>query len=427
MTPTARGHRDRDPAAPDHTRVIARFFVPGHEDVGPGDSRAAPVIERLLRLDERDVEAAFRDVDDRFSNRHESLHQIFSEHASMVTSRIDPDVSLSKARRLLLGASFTHEYSIEGAALCNPSAVVHPQQDESGDAAFILSVRGIGEGHRSSIGFRTGTLSATGVVTIDPSGPFPRTGTATQGLHHREVFHGKLADLGDDHENAAYVLDPLPERFDNAQLRVSIDRLAADRVTRRNTATTIANLRNIARASYQVEFAAIESVVRAGVVARSARRTHGMEDADLSGSSARWRCHLYGPTRPSMASTSRSNYSRPPTLPRSPRRRSPAPPRSAKGLALVSEAINGRYAALHEPIGRPTPSPFPTTSVAGTQRTPSRPPIGVGDPTVGQLRLTDRNRSGLARTHTRRRRDAHLRRSAALLLDLDEPQRVIAR
>ena len=123
MTPSAIVTATEVELVPDHTRVITRFFVPGHEDVGPGDSRAAPVIERILRLGEEDVEAALRDVDERFSDRHEALHQTFSEHAAMVTSRIDPDVSLSKARELLLGASFTHEYAIEGAALCNPSAV----------------------------------------------------------------------------------------------------------------------------------------------------------------------------------------------------------------------------------------------------------------------------------------------------------------
>jgi predicted GH43/DUF377 family glycosyl hydrolase len=264
---------------PDHSRVITRFFVPGHEDVGPGDSRAAPVIERILGLDEAEVEAAMRDIDERFAHRHESLHSTFAEHAAMVTSRIDPTVKLSKARRLLLGASFTHEYSIEGAALCNPSAVLHPSQDGSGDAAFILSVRGIGEGHRSSIGFRTGTVTAAGTVTIDRPGTFPRIGVTTPGLNDRTVFHTKLAALGDDHENAADVLDGLPQRFDDVELAGQIARLAADAVMRRNTATTIANLRGLARSSYSIEFPVTTDLSERVMWPEAPAERHGMEDA----------------------------------------------------------------------------------------------------------------------------------------------------
>jgi len=87
---------------PDATRIITRFFVPGREDVGPGDSRAASVIDRLLALDEDDVEAALRDVEDRFTHRHRDVRSTFLEHSGRVMSRISPDVDLSDARRLLL-------------------------------------------------------------------------------------------------------------------------------------------------------------------------------------------------------------------------------------------------------------------------------------------------------------------------------------
>ena len=75
---------------------------------------------------------------------------------------------------LLLGATFTSEYAIEAAALCNPSIVAHPDQagTAAGSLRFVMSVRGIGEGHRSSIGFRTGVVDAAGGVTIDAPAPF---------------------------------------------------------------------------------------------------------------------------------------------------------------------------------------------------------------------------------------------------------------
>src|SRR6185436_129791 len=149
---------------------------------------------------------------------------------------------------------FTHEYSIEGASLCNPSAVVYPQPDGAdGDVRFVMSVRGIGEGHRSSVGFRTGVLRADGTVMVDKPGPYPVTATATSGRNHRSVFEAKIVELR-DRELAVYVLDPLPATFADAELDTRIETLAAEFATRRYAATTIAHLRAIAQSSYAVEF-----------------------------------------------------------------------------------------------------------------------------------------------------------------------------
>jgi predicted GH43/DUF377 family glycosyl hydrolase len=264
---------------PDHNRVVVRLFVPGREDVGPGDSRATPVIDRVLSLSEVEVAAALHDVDVRFADRHAGLHQTFEDHAAMVTSRIDSSVEVSRSRLLLLGASFTHEYAIEGAALCNPSIVVHPEQDDSGATRFILSVRGIGEGHRSSIGFRTGRMTAAGVVSLDRPGPFPRVGTATPAQHHRSVFHAKLAEIDDDRENAAVVLDAMAERFDDTELALSIENLAADGATRRHTGITIANLRSLARSSYSASFDPTSDLSERVLWPHAPAESHGMEDA----------------------------------------------------------------------------------------------------------------------------------------------------
>ena len=265
---------------PDHSRVVTRLFVAGREDVGPGDSRATPVLLRVLELEEHEVDAAMRDLDERFGSRHRDLHGTFREHAELVTARVDGAAeNMSDARRLLLGATFTHEYAIEGAALCNPSGVLFPDADSSGVASFVISVRGVGEGHRSSIGFRTGTVTAAGTVTLDEPDPFPVIGSAQSSLHHRSVVHARLADLGDDHENAAFVLDPMEERFDGAALVERIDALSADAATRRNTLDTISNLHNIASSTYRVEFPTTASISERVLWPQSPAEHHGMEDA----------------------------------------------------------------------------------------------------------------------------------------------------
>jgi predicted GH43/DUF377 family glycosyl hydrolase len=369
-----------------------------------------------------------RDLDERFAHRHETLHDTFAEHAAMVTSRIDPTARLSKARQLLLGASFTHEYSIEGAALCNPSAVLHPLQDESGDAAFILSVRGIGEGHRSSIGFRTGTVTAAGIVTIDQPGPFPRIGVTTPGLNDRTVFHAKLAALGDDHENAADVLDGLPQRFDDAELAGQIARLAADAAMRRNTATTIANLRGLARSSYSIEFPATTDLSERVLWPEAPAERNGMEDArfvrfvdDHDGVMYYATYTAFDGTNVSQQLLETADFA---TFTASPIAGAAA---IGKGLALFPRRVHGRFAALsradRETNGIAFSDDLRCWTSADTIQMPDRLweilQLGnCGSPIeteAGWLVLT--HGVGAMRIYS----------LGAILLDIDEPQRVLAR
>lgn len=263
----------------DPTRVVTKFFVAGQEDVNPGDSRAAPVIQRVLELSESDVAAALVDLDERFLSRHVALHDTFRDHAAMLTSRLDGASDISPARALLLGASFTNEFAIEGAALCNPSAVLAPVQDDSSDAQFVMSVRSIGEGHRSSVGFRTGRLSAAGAVTVDDPSPFPILAAATPALNHRAVFHAHLAALGGELESTMFVLDELPDRFDDVQLRQRFAALTADDATRTHVDEIIGRMRALSKSSYTVEFPQASDLSERVLWPQSPAESHGMEDA----------------------------------------------------------------------------------------------------------------------------------------------------
>ena len=264
---------------PDTRRVVIRFFVPGREDVGPGDSRAAPVIERVMALSEPDVTEELADVVERFAHRHDDLVGAFDRHASRVQPRLEHAATLSHDRRRLMGAVFSHEYAIEGAALCNPSMVAHPVQPVAGETAFVMSVRGIGEGHRSSIGFREGVVRADGRVDVAPTGPHARIGSARPGTHHRSVLHRMLAALDDDHENAALVLDPLPEHFDDHQLAERLTMLSDDADTRRHAAVTGSRLTALANSSYVVDFPSDSRLSERVLWPGSQAEAHGMEDA----------------------------------------------------------------------------------------------------------------------------------------------------
>src|ERR1019366_2966421 len=127
----------------DDSRVVSRLFIPGQELIGGSESRAANTVERFLALDEDEVESALDELFERFEKRHEDLARVFDDHADRVSDYLTTPIS--RARRRLIGAAFTHEYSLEAAAVCNPSLVAHP--DQSGLAKdslrVVMSIRAV--------------------------------------------------------------------------------------------------------------------------------------------------------------------------------------------------------------------------------------------------------------------------------------------
>jgi predicted GH43/DUF377 family glycosyl hydrolase len=264
---------------PDPTRVLGRFFVPGREDLAPGASRAGGVVDRVLALSETAVERALADVEERCSHHHRAFDDMLNAHADMVLSRVDSASRLSDARIRLLGATFTREDSTEGAALCNPSIVLHPQQPSNSSVDFIVSVRGIGEGHRSSIGFRTGNVTDDGKVTMHTPGPYPEVPTDYRGLHRRSVFLAQFAEHGDDPENISFILDELLEEFDDDELESQITLLMADDASRSNTADSVARLRELAGSGYSATFSETSQLSERVLWPHAPSESNGLEDA----------------------------------------------------------------------------------------------------------------------------------------------------
>jgi len=264
---------------PDPGRVVARLFVPGLEDVGPQGSRAGSVIDRILRLDESLVEPTLADVHDRFAGRHRDLAGVFQANASKVLTLIDPSTVISAGRRELIGAYFTHEYSIEGASLSNPSIVLHPDDPGGPDARIVMSVRGIGEGHKSSIGFRTGTIGADGQVSIDAPSPFAQVASGTPGRHYRSVYHAKLDLLGDDFEYVHQLMAMLPAEFDEVELSDALTAMSADHSVHRLSPALVNHAINLSHWSYQVEFPDGTDLSERVLWPQAPPEYHGMEDA----------------------------------------------------------------------------------------------------------------------------------------------------
>ena len=109
--------------APDPHRVITKPFLPGEQVFPDGQSRARLIIERILAMQEADVASTLETTLNRFGSRHKDLVAVLEQHFEIVAHHVDDQAGLSRERRLLIGAYFTHEYSIEAAALSNPSMV----------------------------------------------------------------------------------------------------------------------------------------------------------------------------------------------------------------------------------------------------------------------------------------------------------------
>ena len=268
--------------AADRSRVVTRLFVPGHEGFDQQESRSTAVLHRVLALSDDEVEKSYDDVRARFEGRHHGLTETFLRHADELSDRLDPQLQLSPTRRLLLGATFTSEYAIEGAALCNPSMVIHPDQTgvSPGALRFVMSVRAIGEGHCSSIGFRTGTLTRSGDVDFDPIPTFASTGRRDDNsVLEAEAFKGELRRVHGGGDDADYVLGHLGPRFTQAEMEVRL-RLLEDHVaTRKQAKRTISLMRRIAERSYSVRFEEDAPLSEQVLLPAMSAESKGMEDA----------------------------------------------------------------------------------------------------------------------------------------------------
>jgi predicted GH43/DUF377 family glycosyl hydrolase len=266
---------------PDASRTVGRLFVPGRETLIRGDSRAKTVIDRVLGMTEDQVDQTIARTRGRFAGRFRDLDSTLERNFELVAHRLGGEIRVSAARQRLIGAYFTQQYALEAAALFNPSIVPHPDQAgcSPGELRFVMSLRAVGEGHLSSIEFRTGTISGESAISIEEPGPFPDTGHSRPGTCDRGVFQEKLAEFGHVGEDAQLLWSLLPRRFSMAELDAAIGELSRQQATRGDSTALVDRVRWVAASSYQVEFdeehALSERVLWPGGPAES----HGMEDA----------------------------------------------------------------------------------------------------------------------------------------------------
>ena len=265
---------------PDSSRVVPIMFLPGQEIAMTGESRSSAVLARVLTLDERQVTSGLAHVLSMYDRRHFKLSEVFQRHFDAVEHRLAEHDELAPERRELIGAYFTQEYSVESAGLFNPSIVLHPDQHDvpEGYVRFVMSVRKVGAGYISSIGFRTGLIGPHGQVTIDPADNPLRVGQPAPVMYSRRAFALQLAEQGAERGDYDFALDALPVRFSRDDLGRAFALLAEARMTQNSATSIIEKFRRIAANHYAISFPRDTPLDGQVIMPSGPAEARGMED-----------------------------------------------------------------------------------------------------------------------------------------------------
>jgi len=169
-------HRTGIHLHPDRNRVVLRPLRFGTKQ------EHVDIIRRALALKENDVQRVSDGVLADFSSRHRDLTERLLKRFRELEQYLPPGIEVSESRKVLIGSYFMFEYSAESAALFNPSIIPHPDQSglAPGSLRFLMSLRSTGEGHISSINFRSGVIDAGNDIHVDPPSRFL--------IQHRSIY-----------------------------------------------------------------------------------------------------------------------------------------------------------------------------------------------------------------------------------------------
>lgn len=261
----------------DTSRVITRLHLPDDK------YRISKIIQRIMNLSETAAKNLLTQIMIDFSKRHEDIGHIFERHLHEVKSYLPRDTTLNDVQRALIGAYFTKEYAIESAALFNPSIVPHPDQSHlnKGCLRFVMSLRATGEGHISSIVFRSGILDRHDKIFFDPISDFVETpDLQLDAVYNRNLFLRKLNEMGAGNEITVYVLKQMPEDFTYNELIERIGMLRAKPLfSEAIQSRTFEIMRWLAHSNYEVSFHADHRISERVIFPVSKNESRGIEDA----------------------------------------------------------------------------------------------------------------------------------------------------
>jgi predicted GH43/DUF377 family glycosyl hydrolase len=340
--------RDRTILRPDQSRVLLRPFSPGDSQ------RIAGIVARIMSLPEERVGVLLNEISAEFSQRHQQIRRLFLERFEQVREMLSTNGELSEQRRLLIGSYFLAEYSLESAALFNPSIVPHPDQTglPTGSLRFILSLRATGEGHISSITFRTGIIHPDHRIEVStPTGFLTEPRQVPNPLYEKGLFSRKLIELGLNREFTRRVMDKLGDSFALEELRAGLraEKLRGPDGTgmAQEDQNEAKGIWMLARSNYEVQFQPEQQLSERILFPATPSQRNGIEDARFVCFKNKDATHTYYATftaydgkvvMPELVETSDFLRFRFISL--------NGPAAQNKGMALFPRKINGLFAML---------------------------------------------------------------------------------
>lgn len=256
---------------PDYSRVITKLHI-------LNEDRIEKIILRILTLPEETVKEVLVKVITSFSKRHKNIWDAFDNNYNKIKKYIPKNTQISDIKRALIGAYFSSEYSIQSAAFFNPSIIMHPDQSNlaKGSLRFILSFRSVGEGHISSIEFRSGTVDEDCNFTFDQVSPYAeRAAMLSNPVYDKSTFFLKLSEMQNvESIISKRVFDLLPSEFLLSDL-IAVLRIVIDPEHKEIGE----NILWLAKSNYELQFKLDQELSERIIFPSSQNESNGIEDA----------------------------------------------------------------------------------------------------------------------------------------------------
>jgi hypothetical protein len=265
---------------PSNSRVVIRPFEVANE------TRIERILARVSSLSEEEVNGLLEKVMREFRERHQRTREFFLNRFEQVRHFLLTDQPISENRRLLIGSYFTQEYALESAALFNPSMIWHPDQSglPEGSNRFILSLRATGEGHISSITFRSGVIDSENRIRIDePTRFVAAPDLVPNSLYEKSLFNRKLTELGINGPLTEQVMAPLGDYFTLDDLQHTIQNVIRHNRARQREFDPIAHtMVMLAKANYEIRFGSELDISERIIFPSSPTKTPGSSGSPMT-------------------------------------------------------------------------------------------------------------------------------------------------
>lgn len=266
---------------PDPGRVIARFLY-------CSDERSKGIIRKVLSMTDKEIDITLNSVLRRYSKRHRNISTIFKNHFNRLNNLFDVmsinKDDLSQAQKTLIGSYFTMEYSIESAAFFNPSIVEDPYQTEicEDEKRVIISFRATGEGHISSIVFRSAIIDKNSNLIVQPVGKMLAEAERIKRHIYTKASFKKMLDtigISESKIYMDYISKKLGEQFTYGELKKAIEETRkANRLTAKKRAI-INQIMWFALSHYELDFSLDSAISERVIFPISETEKKGIEDA----------------------------------------------------------------------------------------------------------------------------------------------------